>query len=296
MLCRLGRVAWLLGVTAGAGSGLAACGATSNGAPSAAVGGEAAASSGAGGGGAGGSGAGGSSASGASSWAAAPSPLVASGQIDVPVKLVVGSAPLAMGAALVGANGAEYQLSLLKLFLSEPAFVDGAGNTAPAQFLSADGKPAAYGLHLLDAADPATQVLHLAATPGSYAGLKFGVGVPEACNSASSTSLVYPLNPDSDMFWTWGSQFMFVRLEGRQRQPDTAWSSLVLHVGYAPSFAHVQAAGAITVGVGVPGPSLYFDLGKVLENSGEAVPNSPHTAPDGWVPDHLETRAPFTLK
>jgi hypothetical protein len=41
---------------------------------------------------------------------------------------------------------------------------------------------------------------------------------------------------------------------------------------------------------------LYFDLGKLLENSGEAVPNSSHTAPDGWVPDHLETRAPFTLK
>lgn len=291
------RVALLLGATAGALLGLVGCSGTSNEAPSAAAGRDSAARSGADDGGTGGGGAGpGGAGAGVSSCATAPPPLATHGRIDVPVKLVVGSAPLAMGAALAGGDGAEYQLSLLKLFLSEPAFVDGAGNAVPAQFLSADGKPAAYGLHLLDAADAATQTLRLATTPGSYTRLELGVGVPEACNRASSTSLVYPLNPDSEMFWTWGSQFMFLRLEGQQRHVDAAWSSLVLHVGYAASFAHVQAVGAVTVGVGVPGPSLYFDLGKLLENSGEAVPNSSHTAPDGWVPDHLETRAPFTLK
>jgi hypothetical protein len=210
---------------------------------------------------------------------------------------MMNQAPLSIGSPAASQSGTEYNLSLLKLFLSEPVLVDANGHESKAQLVGADGKPLPYGIQLVDADDLATQLLHVAAAQGSDVALLFGVGVPAACNAVSSASAVYPLNPDSEMFWTWGSQYLFVRIEGSLRTPPSAqWSTFFHHVGYDQAFAKVSVAGAITVGASGVGPTLSLDVDRMLGSNGSEMPSGKHDVPDGFVSDNLENNQAFTLK
>ena len=226
-----------------------------------------------------------------------PAVVMATGRIDIPVRVTANHVPMTVGVPGTGRDGREYRLSLLKLFLAEPAFIDANGHESKAQFVGAGGPPLPYGLALIDADDPATQLLRLTAPPGAYTALHFGVGVPAACNAVSNTDRVSPLNPDSDMFWTWGSQFMFIRAEGASRVPPaTEWSSFEYHVGYDPSYANITVAGSITVGAGGAGPTLSLDVDRMLTTDAANPPSPKHTLPDGWVVDNLENQQAFSLE
>ena len=223
--------------------------------------------------------------------------LAAAGRIDIPVRVVIGATPMAIGSPATGRDGTEYKLSKLKFFLSEPAFVDLNGRESPAQIVGADGRPLPYGIQLVDADDAATQLFRLSTTQGSYTALRFGVGVPPACNVVSATDSVYPLNPDSEMFWTWASAFQFLSVEGTSRKPPaTDFSGFFHHVGYDPAFAHVSLPGSITVGTSGNGPTLSLDVDRMLSTDGQAMPSGQHGVPEGWVVDNLENNQAFSLR
>lgn len=225
------------------------------------------------------------------------------GRVDLPVQFVVNQTPMTIGTPATGRTGLEYQLSALELFLAEPALVDANGREFKAQIVAADGSPLSYGIQLVNADDPATETLHLSAPQGGYTALKLGVGVPAGCNATSSTDAVYPLDPDSQMFWTWGSQFLFIRIEGATRLPPAPeLTTFFHHVGYDPAYAHltVPSPGGITVSANGTGPALVIDIDLMLAGS-ETMPTGPvpsgsHEVPDGWVVDNLETKPVFTLR
>jgi hypothetical protein len=223
----------------------------------------------------------------------------ANGRVDIPIRVTVNASPLAVGAPAMGASGREYKVSLLKFFLSDPQLLSGA-EKVPAQIVGSDGKPAPYGLQLVDAEDPGTQVLRLSAPEGSYSGLQFGVGVPAACNATTATTGVYPLNPDSEMFWTWGSQFLFIRVEGSTHDATSAdWSSFFYHVGYDAAYSSISVLGDVSLTAGPPtptGPTLSLDLDRMLYTEGAPLPSGRHSVPDGWVVDNLEKNQAFTLQ
>jgi hypothetical protein len=226
-------------------------------------------------------------------------PLASSGRVDLPVSITINGVPAEVGAAGAGRDGREYRLSLFKFFLAEPALANAGGQETPAQLLTAQGTPAPYGVHLVDLDDPTTQIVHLSTEIGSYAALRLGVGVPSACNSIRSTDQVYPLNPDSDMFWTWGSQFMFIRIEGSTRPgADGEWTPFLYHVGFDPAFADLTIPSERAIGVTASGtgPTLSLDLDLMLATSGEPLPMPKHNVPDGWVVDNLENNQAMTLK
>jgi hypothetical protein len=229
-----------------------------------------------------------------------PAPIAATGHIELPIRITVNQAPMTIGAPAAGRSGLEYKLSAFELFLAEPALVDQNGGEAKAQIVGPDGKPLAYGLQLVNADDPTTQTLRLAVQPGSYSALKLGVGVPADCNATSSTSAVYPLNPDGQMFWSWGSQFLFIRIEGATRTPPaTDFTTFFHHVGYDPAYTHVTVPGALSVATSGVGPTLNVDVDRLLaggDGSTIPVPSGSHGVPDGWVVDNLETQQVFTLQ
>jgi hypothetical protein len=222
--------------------------------------------------------------------------MAANGRIDIPVRVTTNQVPATIGVAGTGRDGREYRLSLLKLFLADPTVIDASGQPFKAQFVGADGAPLPYNLALIDADDPATQLLRLAAPQGNYTALHFGVGVPAACNSVSSTDLVSPLNPDSDMFWTWGSQFMFIRAEGASRLPPADWGPFAYHVGYDPSYADITVPGSLSVSQSGQGPTLSLDIDRMLTTDAANLPPPKHTLPDAWVVDNLENLHAFTLQ
>lgn len=228
---------------------------------------------------------------------AAPPNLPGAGsRVDLPIEITVQGTPVVVGEPAAGRDGREYRLSLFKFFLSQPRLVGSDGSERAAQIVGADGVPLPYGLQLVDADDAASQVLRLSAASGDYTALRLGVGIPAACNAMASTSQVYPLNPDSDMFWTWGSQFIFLRIEGSTRADATSeWGSLVYHVGYDPAFANLSIPGTIEVGSAATGPTLSLDIDLMLAADGE-LPESQHNVPNGWVMDNLESNQAFTLR
>lgn len=235
---------------------------------------------------------------------ATPPAVTSSGRIDIPVQVIVGGTPLTLGVPGVGANGREFNVSLLLFFLTEPAFVDLNGHESKAQIIEPTGQPSAYGLQLVNADEPATQLLRLTAPAGNYAALHLGVGVPAACNAISATNQVYPLNPDSEMIWTWGSQYMFVRVEGFSRPDATAeWSPFAYHVGFDAAFASITVPGDLIVpaagaagGASAAPPTLTLDLERMLATEAQMLPSTKHSVPDGWVVDNLESNQAFGFR
>lgn len=192
-----------------------------------------------------------------------------------------------------GRNGREFRLSLFKFFVSQVALLDALGNATEARLVAADGTPEPYGLHLVDAEDASTQILRLSAAPGDYRALRLGVGVPEPCNRMA-VDQVFPLNPDSDMFWSWGGQFMFVRIEGSSRpNAGAGWVPFVYHVGFQPAFGVVTVPGVLPVG---SAQTLALDVDRLLESDSNTLPSPQHSVPDGWVVDNLESNGVFSLQ
>ena len=126
--------------------------------------------------------------------------------------------------------------------------------------------------------------------------------IPAASGRLYSTDAVYPLNPDSQMFWYWGSQFLFIRVEGASRAaPTTDFTTFFHHVGYDQAYSHVTALGSVSVSASGGGPILSIDVDLMLSGSetmaGDSpVPSGSHGVPDGWVVDNLETKPVFTLR
>ncbi len=245
----------------------------------------------------GGGGAAGSAGAGPTCPGVSPVGLASTGRVDLPIRATVNGAAVVVGEAAAGRTGREYRLSLFKFFLSEPSLVTADGHETPAQFVTAEGAPMPYELHLVDADDSATQLAHLVAEPGSYTALRFGVGVPAGCNNMPSTGQAYPLNPDSDMFWTWGAQFLFIRIEGNTRPDATAeWMPFAYHVGFDQAFSNLVVPGSIVVGPSGTGPTLSLDIDLMLTSDTATLPPTKHSVPDGWVVDNLENNHAFTLQ
>jgi hypothetical protein len=226
-----------------------------------------------------------------------PSPRPASGRLELPIRLVIGSTVAEIGVPAAAPNGRELELSLFKFFLTQPVLVAASGEETHGQLVGADGKPLPYGVQLVDVEDPSTQALRIVAPEGDYAQLRFGVGVPPGCNSPSNTDRVPPLNPDSEMFWGWAAQFMFVRIEGNTRpSPNQAQVAFLYHVGFDAAFAHIIVEGALSVRGVSGGPTLELDIARMLATEAQMLPMPQHAVPDGWVSDNLESNQAFSLR
>jgi hypothetical protein len=216
-------------------------------------------------------------------------------RLDLPIRLAIGSASAEIDVA-AAADGRELRVSLFKFFLTEPVLVDAAGRETKGQVVDAEGKPLPYGVQLVDMEEPSPH-FRIAASDGIYSRLRFGVGVPPGCNAPSNSDHVYPLNPDSEMYWGWAARFMFIRIEGSSRAtPTQEFAPFLYHVGFDAAFAHITVEGALTVnGVG-SGPTLVLDIARMLATEAQMLPAPQHAVPDGWVPDNLENNAAFTLQ
>lgn len=226
-----------------------------------------------------------------------PAPLAAAARLELPTRITVSGTAAVVGEPGVARTGREFRLSLFKFFLSQPVLLSADGTETKAQFVNAAGAPEPYELHLVDADDAATQLLRLQTASGNYTALRFGVGVPAACNVMSSTAQVYPLNPDSEMFWDWGSRFMFIRIEGNTRAAAVAaWEPFMYHVGFDQAFTTLTVPGAINAIGGGVGPTLSLDIERMLETDAGTLPSPQHGVFDGWVVDNLDENQAFTLQ
>ncbi len=136
----------------------------------------------------------------------------------------VGDAPFACGETYqIGTANSAVTLSDFRLYVSEVALINAAGNAVPL-VLEQDGLWQHQNVALLDFEDKTgactngtteTRAQVIGSVPaGEYSGLKLTLGVPFALNHLDSTLAPSPLNLTS-LWWNWNAGYKFARIEWR---------------------------------------------------------------------------------
>lgn len=155
----------------------------------------------------------------------------------------------------------------VRFFVSEAELLTSAGGSIPVDILTESGAIAPYGVFLFHADAEDAQTLHVRAPAGSYAGLKFSVGLTPACNKTTASGKVFPLSEDSQMTWSLGLGHLFLLYASQINQvtatgttPDGGTADAAppplpaqIHMGgdlrdlSVPSALVVRIPGAVTV-------------------------------------------------
>jgi len=166
----------------------------------------------------------------------------------------VGDEPFACGSTYRSSLGSDFTPADLRLFVQDVALIDSAGSERPVQL---DVRPPwqTDGVALIDFEDASAACLagtrerNLELTgqvpPGTYRGIAFSNGVPEALNHADPSRLAAPLQAGS-MSWGWlqGYRFVMAEITGSAGALHTAApGSALLHLGSTACSGNPSAGG-----------------------------------------------------
>ncbi|EMY62129.1 MbnP family copper-binding protein [Leptospira terpstrae] len=183
---------------------------------------------------------------------------------------------LANGQSLVTgsnitADGRTVQFRDFRLYISEVKLVKADGSTADVT-LSTDNIWQSNGVALVDLETTQTSETNTKVTgtapAGSYTGVQFSVGVPEALNHLDRTSQTAPLN-NGAMYWSWTGGYKHSKIEFTYNGTD--WTSL--HVGSttcsgAPNYGNCskkfRASISLTGQISASNQKVSFDVDKLL--------------------------------
>jgi hypothetical protein len=168
---------------------------------------------------------------------------------------------------------------LLRFYLSHVELVDAGGAAHPAVLADANGVPLKYGVSLVDFANPESQLIHVLASPGSYASLSLGIGVPKDCsggagilNHENASEQTAPLDVDSDMYWGWNPGYVFFKIEGRVSTPNGS-KAFLFHLGDDARYTTVNIAAKVDV-AGPTHHHVRMDINRLFVSpSGDATPD-----------------------
>ena len=149
-------------------------------------------------------------------------PITTPGEVDLQFSNVVGTKPLALdGTAYATAAGETFTVSTLEYYVTNLKLTksDGTVYAAPNSYF------------LVDQSKPATQRLALTGVPaGTYTGLSFVLGVDSSTTKADPLQLTGALNPANNMYWTWNTGHIFMKMEGQVTSVTPAYP-LTCHIG-----------------------------------------------------------------
>lgn len=133
------------------------------------------------------------------------------GNLTLEFDNIVGGTNLALGGAKYkNSFGEEYTVDVLNYFVSNVELKKADGTTYKV--------PNSY--YLIRESDVSTQLVKLTDVPqGDYTGVNFTIGVDSAKSVSPVTERTGALDPGAtgqaaDMYWSWNSGYIFVRLEG----------------------------------------------------------------------------------
>ncbi|HEV3089455.1 MAG TPA: MbnP family copper-binding protein [Candidatus Elarobacter sp.] len=147
-----------------------------------------------------------------------------------------GSAPVACQAKIpgLGTTRATIVPQDLRFYVSEVKLVRSDGTEVPVA-LDDDRAWQAKGVALLSWCADGKSDVHDVVTgtvpAGTYRGVRFALGVPDALNHADATIAEAPLNV-TGMYWSWRSGYKFLRFDVRSsRENGASPSTWLVHLG-----------------------------------------------------------------
>lgn len=186
---------------------------------------------------------------------------------------VVDNAPFHLDSSYTTAQGATFEVSNLRWYLSRLNILDSAGRSVPVTLCDSVGNTVPFGVHMLRADSASSMTTYMRLYPGSYRGLSFGIGVPgttvfDTLNHSDASMHPYPLNVDADMYWGWKAGYIFFKVEGRSTSDSTR--SFFYHIGDDKHYTTVQVDGNFSISNKTPHPvALSMNVARLF------------TAPDG---------------
>ncbi|RTQ45417.1 hypothetical protein EJV47_25080 [Hymenobacter gummosus] len=142
----------------------------------------------------------------------------ATGTLNVELENVVGSQPLTLGQSYSTLAGDQITVSKFNYIISNIKLTRDNGTVW--------AEPESY--HLVKQAETASRSFAIKDIPtGYYTKLTFTIGVDSARNTAGAQTGA--LAPDNDMYWSWNSGYIFLKLEGTS--PQSSNGQIVYHVG-----------------------------------------------------------------
>lgn len=161
----------------------------------------------------------------------------------------------------------RFKVELLKLYLSELRLVNG------------DGEQRVSDVQLLDLGN-GPFAIDLRVPPGTWYGLRAGLGLPPAVNHADPSPYPngHPLGVNTGMTWNWATGYKFVLFDGRYDADPTSTSPLIsgfsVHTGMDTCFTTLQLFPAEpfeTIESGVTQRTLRIQVDGFLNTLGDVV-------------------------
>ena len=207
---------------------------------------------------------------------------------ELRLNLRSGKEALELGKVYKTPGGLDYQVDLLKFYVSNVSLVKADGSQLPLPGLSltefrgagggqsSSGGNTAAGQMMPDgqmykATGTQNAVAFRARVPaGEYRGVRFEVGVPKDLNNRDASLQQLPLGVEAGMFWAWNPGYIFYRFEGKTMVAGKP-QPFLLHMGTdayrMPVNAFDLQTGKVRINVGDSGGAvtMNLDVAKAFE-------------------------------
>ncbi|MFY7707824.1 MAG: MbnP family protein [Flavobacteriales bacterium] len=145
-------------------------------------------------------------------------PTVTYGEMELEMEHFFGENNFALNSAFTTAAGEQVTFTTAKYYISNIALTKADGSTWRQE----------ESYHLVDLSSPSSAMVHIHDVPtGDYTGLTFTVGVDSTRNVSGAQDGA--LSVSNNMFWSWNSGYIFVKLEGSS--PASSTGSFTYHLG-----------------------------------------------------------------
>lgn len=149
-----------------------------------------------------------------------PEPETPTGSMKLNFENMVDTMPLEFDKNYINANGDTYKISKFNYYISNIVVIKSDNSTYV--------EPNSY--HLVQASDPQSSLITLTKLPlGSYKAITFMLGVDSARNCSGAREGALDVN--KNMFWSWTTGYIMLKIEGTSPQSGDDNKALTLHMG-----------------------------------------------------------------
>jgi hypothetical protein len=195
-----------------------------------------------------------------------PEPVKTAGTIRIEFNNMVGDSALVYNKKYLNPRGDTFSVTKFNYYISNIS-VTMEDNTVFTE-------PESY--HVIKHSATAPTLLLQNVPAGAYKSIKFTVGVDSARNcSGAQTGGLDPAGAASDMYWSWNTGYIFLKLEGTSRR--SASNEFVYHIGGFGGTNKTQRAFNISFGTGRANVSVSATPKIVLKTDVNEILKSPAT-------------------
>jgi hypothetical protein len=161
------------------------------------------------------------------------------GSLKLHLENMVDTNDLVFGANCVNAMGDTFKISKFNYYISNIVITKTDNST----FAESNS------YHLVRHSSTATSLINVANVPvGSYKSVSFMIGIDSTRNVSGTQSGDLDPVVATDMFWTWNSGYIFVKLEGTSPKSGASDKSIVYHIGGGGGANKAQRTVNLTFG------------------------------------------------